>query len=441
MENYLQGIKKIDINALSLKNNCKKSKMNKDTKLNIQNIIHDVIINGEIGVEELDNPIEDIIDTIFMIVMEVEKKKSISPEEVVEIKASIKSHLKKSVKIMDPIHNDKEIDRLTNLIIELKKIPQPEQRTPAWHEFRGNRLTASDLGTVMGMNPYEQYKNAILKKCGLDMPFVTNKAIQHGVKHEETVTKLYELRNSVSIYEYGCIPHPTIKHFGASPDGIVDIGSENKDYLGRMIEIKCPTGRPITGFCPEYYWAQVQGQLEVCDLKYCDFVECLIHEYGSAEEYFNDVGISDYYNSLGMEKGVIIDAYDLSKKKEIYYYGKFGMTKDEITKWETEIIDNIMADDTLEYQQTGYWKLIKYNALLIERDVKWWNDTAAPKINQYWEDVLEHRKKPMEELQKIYKPNGFKKKIKKEINTLDTFVNIKSIKKPDTGFLTDSDED
>jgi hypothetical protein len=69
MENYLQGIKKIDINALSLKNNCKKSKMNKDTKLNIQNIIHDVIINGEIGVEELDNPIEDIIDTIFMIVM------------------------------------------------------------------------------------------------------------------------------------------------------------------------------------------------------------------------------------------------------------------------------------------------------------------------------------------------------------------------------------
>ena len=440
MENYLHGVKKIDINVVSLKNNCKKSKMNKDTKLNIQHIIHDIIINGEIDDKELSDPSNDIIDSIFIIVMEVEKKKSISPEEVIEIKESIKSHLKKSVSIMCPVHTKLEIDRLTNLIIELKKIPQPEQRTPAWHLFRGNRLTASDLGTVMDMNPYEQYKNAVLKKCGLDMPFVTNKAIQHGVKHEETVTMIYSVRNNVNIFEYGCIPHSTIPHFGASPDGIVESNSGNKDYVGRMLEIKCPTGRPITGFCPEYYWAQVQGQLEVCDLKYCDFVECLIHEYGSAEEYYNDIGISDYYNSLGMEKGVIIDAYDLSKKKEIYYYGKFGMSKEEIEKWETEIIDNIMADDNLEYQQTGYWKLIKYNALLIERDVKWWNELALPKINQYWADVIEHRKKPMDELQKIYKPRAWKKEIKK-VNTLDNFVKKDTPAKKNSGFLTDSDED
>ena len=38
-----------------------------------------------------------------------------------------------------------------------------------------------------------------------------------------------------------------------------------------MLEIKCPTKRPITGFIPEYYHYQVQGQLEVCNLNYCDF--------------------------------------------------------------------------------------------------------------------------------------------------------------------------
>ena len=44
-------------------------------------------------------------------------------------------------------------------------------------------------------------------------------------------------RNNVKVFEYGCIPHPTIGHFGASPDGIVDNGSENLNYLGRMLKL------------------------------------------------------------------------------------------------------------------------------------------------------------------------------------------------------------
>ena len=35
-----------------------------------------------------------------------------------------------------------------------------------------------------------------------------------------------------------------------------------------MLEIKCPKSRKLNGFVPEYYLAQVQGQLEVCDLEY-----------------------------------------------------------------------------------------------------------------------------------------------------------------------------
>ena len=57
------------------------------------------------------------------------------------------------------------------------------------------------------------------------------------------------------------------------------------------------------------------------------------------------------------------------------------MTRDEIEKWDSDIIDRIMADENLEYQQTSYWKLTKYNALLIERQVEWWNSFALPKIN------------------------------------------------------------
>ena len=48
-----------------------------------------------------------------------------------------------------------------------------------------------------------------------------------------------------------------------------------------MLEIKCPKSRIITGFIPEVYRAQIQGQLEVCGLDYCDFLECDIKVYNS----------------------------------------------------------------------------------------------------------------------------------------------------------------
>ena len=55
-----------------------------------------------------------------------------------------------------------------------------------------------------------------------------------------------------------------------------------------------------------------------------------------------------------MEKGVIIDAYDLKLKKEVFYYGKLGMSREEIKKWESDIIDQIMADDNLN-SLYSYW--------------------------------------------------------------------------------------
>lgn len=436
MESYLQNVKKIDIKSFTIGKSVKKTKMNKETKLNIQRVIHDIILDGEISDDELASPNQDILDVILGMVMVVETKKKISPEEEIEVKESIISHLKKSIKVVPPTYNDTEVKNLQNIIAELKKIPQPEQRTPEWYEFRKNRLTASDLGSVMGYNPYENYLNTVLKKCGIEVPFNVNKAIKHGIKYEEIVTMIYQFRNDVEVFEYGCIPHPKIPHFGASPDGIVDSNSRNKNLIGRMLEIKCPTGRPITGFCPEYYWAQVQGQLDVCDLEFCDFVECNIEEYLGADEYFNDTGESPFFNSLGMEKGVIVDAYDLNLGKEVFYYCKLGLSREEIEKWESEIIDQILENDNLEYQRTSYWKLVKYNALLIKRDVKWWNEEAHPKIDKYWNDVLENRQKPIEEIQKIFKPRTPRKTVKEV--TIEKFVESK---KPKNGFLTDSDDE
>ena len=63
--------------------------------------------------------------------------------------------------------------------------------------------------------------------------------------------------------DFGLIPHPTFKAFGASPDGICD--DTGNDFALRMVEIKCPPKRKFTKTCPPHYLMQVQGQLEVCD--------------------------------------------------------------------------------------------------------------------------------------------------------------------------------
>lgn len=128
--------------------------------------------------------------------------------------------------------------------------------------MRSNMLTASDWGTVLGENHYSNSNEVLKKKCG-DDNFVTNAAMMWGNKYEEVAVLIYKHRNNVEVLDFGCLRHPSIPFLGASPDGITPYGI--------MLEIKCPTSRKITGIPPRYYWCQVQGQLEVCELDRCDF--------------------------------------------------------------------------------------------------------------------------------------------------------------------------
>ena len=145
MDSFLQNTEKIDIKTFTIKKSVKKTKMNKETKLNIQRVIHDIILDGNISEDEMENPSPEIRNLIFNIVLTIESKKTISCEEEEEIKDCIVLHLRKSIKVVAPTYDDSEIEKLKDIIYNLKKIPQPEQRTPEWYEFRGNRLTASDL--------------------------------------------------------------------------------------------------------------------------------------------------------------------------------------------------------------------------------------------------------------------------------------------------------
>ena len=329
---------------------------------------------------------------------------------------------------------------LRNQFKHLQNEPQPEQRTTPWYEMRNGMLTASDWGVMLGDNPYSNPNDLILKKCGHEKPFKVGPAILWGVKYEEVAVQIYEHRNNVNVVEFGLIQHPTIKYLGASPDGIT------KD--GVMLEIKCPKSRKITGVPPRYYFDQVQGQLEVCELDRCDFLECKLAEYEDVDEYYRDNFNGDYfYNSHGHEKGVLAEFFNLEDKSLKFEYGPLGVGKEEVDKWEAEITKKYESNKKFAYIGLCFWYLIEVSCIPIYRDQVWFAD-AKIQLEAFWNKILHYRENGVEELL-VKKPSKRSLKKSKQIfvdtaidnfmGNMDTDPLFEDINKKECLFTDDND--
>ena len=153
------------------------------------------------------------------------------------------------------VHEIQKHDQLNDVLKKraihfdtLRAIKLPPQHSDGWFAMRKQRITASDGGTVLGLNKYEAQYKFILKKT-TDWKFQSNRFCYHGTKFEQIATMIYEYRRNVKVEEFGLMAHPTISFIGASPDGIVNKfkldGKHNTKYVGRMLEIKCPYSRKI----------------------------------------------------------------------------------------------------------------------------------------------------------------------------------------------------
>ena len=368
-------------------NNLSNVTNNKDIEIIICDIISNNPVNNNTFYNDYENNI--LVELIYHI---FEQFNNINENIVDDIKCYIEELLLQHIKVEEPIYSISQLKYLQDKLTFLENIPQPEQRTPEWYTFRNNRLTASDLYYITSNNE-KKIIDIVKKKCGIESNYMPGAAILHGIKFEPVATKIYEDRCNVEITEFGCLPHSNIPFFGASPDGICSINSINKNFVGRMLEIKCPKSRPITGIIPPVYFAQVQGQLEVCDLEYCDFLECEIREYESKEQFFSDTNKSNnLLRENGNEKGIIIEVYNTELKKTIYFYNydKFN-TIEEFKIWEEKIIDEILENPIYEYNTTTFWKLNKFNVVLVKRNRNWFTNNYI-KIYNFWQQVLDARK-------------------------------------------------
>ncbi len=309
---------------------------------------------------------------------------------------------------------------LRNQVLTLKNIFQPVQKSKEWYEMRNNMLTASDWGTVLGENHYSNSNEVLKKKCG-DDNFVTNAAMQWGNKYEDVAVLIYKHRNNVEVWDFGCLRHPFIPFLGASPDGITPDGI--------MLEIKCPTSRKITGIPPRYYWCQVQGQLEVCELDRCDFLECALKEYQSEDDYSNDNFENDYkLNKFGNEKGVVVEFFRKEDKTFYFDYSPVCIIGEELNSWKEEIIKKHTLNNNIMFSSFSYWYLEEVSCIPIYRNQEWFNE-AKVVLSDFWNKVLKYRTLGLPKLLQDLQNEKDEKKNIKLMKKEEAIIKKESIKK------------
>lgn len=163
------------------------------------------------------------------------------------------------------------------------------QRTEEWHVLR-NRviLTASAFGDALGLGrgkPYD-FMSWLLSddKQNKSESEIGNIWTEHGIQLEPVICEAYQLLTGQQTTPSGFwIPaegDPLFEMVGASPDALVYEKSRCKpcEKLIGLVEFKAPFYKMYTEgiyqphAIPRQYMAQMQGQMAICKVPWCDFM-------------------------------------------------------------------------------------------------------------------------------------------------------------------------
>ena len=278
---------------------------------------------------------------------------------------------------------DKE--KLEKHLDYLKSKPQPDQRTEEWYKTRHNLITASNAWKCFESQANQN--QIIYEKCQpiqerSNMGVNINSTLHWGQKYEPISTQLYEYMYDTKVDDFGCIIHDKYHFLGASPDGIV-VNKESQRY-GRMLEIKNIVNREITRIPKKEYWIQMQLQMEVCNLKECDFLETKFTEYESYDDFYNDGNNFTKSDNL-LYKGAIVLFMDGLTPK--YFYPDFQIKQEEYNVWYNKIMED---NSHLQFVNVIYWKLELFSCILVLRNKKWF-EHSIDQIDNIWKQILYDR--------------------------------------------------
>lgn len=255
----------------------------------------------------------------------------------------------------------------------IQRYGQDDQRTAAWHQKRGEMLTASEIYKALP-EASASLKHEIIMSKLVPRPRTEGpgpRALVWGTRLEPVAKEIYCLYNGgIQIVDTTCIPHPKVPFLGASPDGIL-VTKDPEDFrYGKLIEIKCPISRDFDMETPikHEYYHQMQLQMECTELDECEFVEFK----------FKDANYTAWMDSKAQYKGFYAVYEDGMKLK----YRDLGDTRDVAT-WRRELEEPDKWDIV-------YWTLEKWQSKTVEHDKEWLTKNLES-VTSVWETIQKHR--------------------------------------------------
>ena len=170
-----------------------------------------------------------------------------------------------------------------------------QSKSNLWYKYRAGRVTASRMKAVCNTDVTNPSQSLVKSICYPHAFTFTTKQTSWGCKHEKKAMEKYKKANDsnhtkLQVAQNGLFIWPFI---GASPDGIITCECCPKGVL----EVKCPychCDETIKAaavndkkFCLKVedgvlhldhshaYYYQVQTQIFVCNVTYCDFCVCI----------------------------------------------------------------------------------------------------------------------------------------------------------------------
>jgi len=139
-----------------------------------------------------------------------------------------------------------------------------ESGTSEWHEARAYSIGGSEIGTIMGLNPWESAYALWAKKTGkIENPPLTNWAVRFGRAFEEPILKLWaEEHPEYEVFTTGTYQDCDNPYLHANPDAL----ARHKE-TGEWIVVEIKTARTSFEALPATYEAQVRHYMMVLKLE------------------------------------------------------------------------------------------------------------------------------------------------------------------------------
>ncbi len=248
-----------------------------------------------------------------------------------------------------------------------------EPDSPEWHNARSNSIGGSEVGTIMGLNPWESAYALWAKKLGLiPNDFKESWAIRLGKAFEEPILQLFgQEHHELEIFRAGSFVSKAHPFLHANPDAMA-----YDTATGEWVVIEVKTARYNWDSVPAHYQAQVQHYMYVMGICKAVIVAVAGMEWNEFEIEADDFQqaaqldlASKFYESLQTQEKPEWDGSEHTYQAVRYQHpqiddsdvdlGTLGLQLKNAQAMAEEATSNFnmlksMVADTMGYAKTGY---------------------------------------------------------------------------------------